>query len=129
MSSAEPVFRPPLWAADYDKHHPDHSLEWKQVVQTTGGPDGVARYHSSLSIPQIETMEMETVSDDLGLGTEIVAKRKHNRRVYWRHMGRIIGASNGKETEYIYVEYAQSGNVHGRPITKAELRKEKGVKL
>lgn len=74
-------------------------------------------------------MEIETVtaSERLGGGTEIVARRRPHQRYYWRRMEGIIGASQGKETNLIYVEYGASGNVHGRPITEAEL-KRKGAK-
>lgn len=66
--------------------------------------------------------------DERDRGQEIVAKSRPNLRVFWKHMGRIIGASDGEETEYIFVEYGVAGNVHGRPITASQLR-AKGVKL
>jgi hypothetical protein len=129
VSSVEPVFEAPSWARDYDKHHPDYTAKWEHVIRRTKGSGGVARYHPSLSLVEIEEMEMQTVNRKLGLGTEIAAKRKLNKKVYWRRMDRVIGASNGKQTKYIYVEYGTQGNVHGRPITKTELQMVKGVKL
>ena len=67
-------------------------------------------------------------ADEHDRGEEIIAKRTSIKRQYWKHMDRIIGASSGQETSYVYVEYHMSGHVHGRPITEGELRK-KGVKL
>ena len=40
----------------------------------------------------------------------------------------IQASSKGKETEYLWVEYHQSGSVHGYPITEDELRSY-GVKI
>jgi DNA polymerase II small subunit/DNA polymerase delta subunit B len=91
------------------------------VVRGTGGRKGVARYAPSLSLAQIEQMEMETVTVQ-GLGNEILAGTKPHVREFWRDMGRTIGASNGRETEYIFVVYHLSGAVHGYPITEEELR-------
>jgi hypothetical protein len=98
------------------------------VVRATAGKEGVACYHSSLRLADIERMEIDTVTEDLSLGREIESKRRSNRRVYWRHMNQIIGASRGQETEYIYVEYHSTGAVHGRPMTASEL-KSKGARL
>jgi hypothetical protein len=74
-------------------------------------------------------MEMDVVAGqhERDRGEEIIAKRTSKRKIYWKQMDHIVGASNGRETSYIYVEYGSMGNVHGRPITKEELRK-KGAK-
>lgn len=44
----------------------------------------------------------------------------------WIRMDRIIGASNGQETEFVFVTLVQDGTYHGRPITEDELYR-KGV--
>ena len=49
-------------------------------------------------------------------------------RSYYKDVGEIIGASEGKETRFVYVEHLRYGDVHGCPITEDELRKL-GVKL
>jgi hypothetical protein len=53
-------------------------------------------------------------------------KGKHSPRphvrVYWRHVGEIIGASRGKPTEYVFVMYTRDGTVHRYPIPAEELR-------
>lgn len=130
MSSGEPSFRPPWWARDYDKHHPLYAEERTGVVNGTGAEEGVARYHPDLSVAEIERIEMGVVAgpDEADRGEEIVGKRRPTKRIYWKKMRRIMGASQGKETQYIYVEYGNLGNVHGRPITPSELR-AKGAKL
>lgn len=50
------------------------------------------------------------------------------KRCYYLNVGQIIGASKGRETSYVYAEFLRTGQVHGRPITDAELR-QKGVRL
>jgi hypothetical protein len=49
-------------------------------------------------------------------------------RFYIRDVGRVIGASEGTETPYVYVEHHSSGVVHGRPISKNQAR-AMGVKI
>ena len=68
-------------------------------------------------------IEIETVRHEF----ELQGRRKPSVRYYWRHVGFEVGASKGKSTEYVYVNYAQEGGVHGFPINLDELRK-KGVK-
>jgi hypothetical protein len=66
---------------------------------------------------------MDTVRDAF----EVQGRRKTNVRYYWRQLGFEAGASKGKPTEYVYVNYAQEGAVHGFPISLDELVK-KGVR-
>ena len=124
-----PGFRPPSWARDYDKHHPLYSENWNDVVRGTAG-EGAARYHPSLTLAEIERMEIDVIAgaNQQDQGQEIPDKCTLTKRVYWKCMNRIVGASRGKQTEYIFVEYAQSGDVHGRPIDEPQL-KRKGAKL
>jgi hypothetical protein len=39
-------------------------------------------------------------------------------------MGQEIGASAGEKTALIYVEYMNSGAVHGRPITREQINQK-----
>ena len=60
-----------------------------------------------------------------------IPQTKPNTRAFWDKVSDEefpIGASSGRETAYICVEYNSSGPVHGRPITEAQLR-QKGVTL
>jgi hypothetical protein len=122
VSSVEPTFREPWWVRDRDKHWPLYSEDWTKVIRGTGGPEGVARYHTSLTLADIERMEIGCVAgpNDRDRGQEIVAKRRSHLKLYWKHMGRVVGASNGEETEYIFVEYG--------PMTVSQLR-AKGAEL
>lgn len=47
---------------------------------------------------------------------------------YCMDTGGMVGASEGKETRFIYVEHLRWGDVHGRPIAEDELTR-RGVKL
>ncbi len=38
--------------------------------------------------------------------------------------GRVVGASEGEKTEYIFVEYTNNGHVHGRPMTLRQIREK-----
>jgi hypothetical protein len=117
-------FSPPRWLPPGDrKHIPQRNWTVEQVIERSKGKDGDAWYHPQIVPDQIRAIEMNTVRDVC----EIKGKRKANQRVYWRHVGRVVGLSKGKETEYVYVYYNREGGVHGLPITLQELR-NKGVK-
>ncbi len=82
----------------------------------------VAYYHPSFSAKEQEREEWGCIRPEHFIRTRAAV------RMYYRDLGRVIGASDGQETTFIYVEYGQAGPVHGRPITKQELR-EKGANL
>jgi hypothetical protein len=120
-----PGFSPPAWLdATERKHIPNPNRGWEEVIDSTAGREGDAMYHPRIPLEEIEQIEMATVRDMY----EIESKRKPHQRVYSRHIGRVIGASKGNMTEYVYVFYNQQGGVHGLPITPDELRR-KGVKI
>ena len=117
-------FRPPRWLGKGErKHIPESHWLWETIIERTAGRDADALYHPGLAYSEIERIEMETVRE----GHEVKGKRKVHVRYYWRFMGYIIGASKGKATEYVYVNYASEGAVHGYPITLDGLR-EKGIR-
>jgi hypothetical protein len=98
------------------------------IVESSGQRKGIARYHPNLTREMIEQFEMEAVT---GEGHEILPHPKPNVRMFWREftdLGFPVGASEGEETCYIYVEYNSSGPVHGRPMTP-KLLKAKGATL
>jgi hypothetical protein len=75
------------------------------------------------------------MTDDVQRALEIACVERENFiyedrsvRCYYMDVGRIIGASDGAETQFVYVEYCKDGAVHGRPMTKDQLR-ELGVIL
>jgi hypothetical protein len=69
-------------------------------------------------------MEMDCVeaAREEDRGTPI-SDRCH-KRTYYRKMGKVIGACSGEKTEYIYVEYHNTGPVHGRPMCKKLLEEK-----
>ena len=99
-------FRPPRWLQKNErKHIPEHNWTWAQVIELSEGKEGDAWYHPELSHDEIRQIEMGALRDDF----EIRAKRKPHQRVYWRRYLRVIGASKGQETEYVYVFYVNEG--------------------
>ena len=105
------------------KHLPPARELWDKsiIVAQTGKPRQPARYSPRMT-GRIEDLELETV------GQNELPQTRLNVHRFWRNAGTEIGASNGKRTTYIYVECNMSGDVHGRPITRDELKK-KGAEL
>jgi hypothetical protein len=113
--------------ADQAKHMPFYGREdWFKVVAETQKFPPTSRYWAGLSPAAIEQLEMETVcgaaTGGPPPGIELQRTPPGIKKRYTRDVGRLIGASNGIETNWIYVEYHTSGSVHGRPITAAEIR-------
>lgn len=106
------------------KHNPPRQdIPWNQVVKDTGtqlgSGKGYARYLRNLPV---SLMEIEMGCLDSGQELPVAG---HVRR-FFKEMPYVVGASNGEETRYVYVEWGSSGNVHGRPITRKELE-QKGL--
>lgn len=117
LSTADPVWLPPRWAAN-PKHLPAYNEDWDSVVRKTGQRRGIARYSPALTAAQIENMEMDCVRAPLG--TELPRPKDHVR-AFFQEFDFEVGASQGQRTNFIYVEYHTSGVVHGYPITETEL--------
>ncbi|MBW3541557.1 MAG: hypothetical protein KY476_14915 [Planctomycetes bacterium] len=117
-------WRDPYWVADRPKHWPPRPELWREIIQRTGDKGVPARYSPDLSLTEIEQMEMACV---LGAGIEFDSPEAHVR-YFFQEFENSIGASAGSLVEHIYVEYHQSGPVHGRPISIEELRR-KGADL
>ena len=58
-------------------------------------------------------------------GIELPAQGRVRR--FYQEMPFMVGASAGEETFFIYVEWEDGGDIHGRPITWRELVKNKGA--
>ena len=111
-------WREPTWVP-YRKHRPLPGLSWDEVVAAS--KEGPAYYHPDL-VDRIEELEMRCIR----LGQQI---GQHSAiRDYWIELAEVVGASKGKETRYVFAEWHQTGPVHGRPITRDELRR-KGARL
>jgi hypothetical protein len=122
VATAGPAWNPPTWSDHGQKHFPRPNVPWKAIVEGTGTGKKIAKYHPNLTRASIEQLEMETVT---GQWNEILPHPKPNTRMFWRELpdlGFPVGASGGRETTYVYVEYNSSGPVHGRPMTPEELR-------
>ena len=110
----------PYWVADRPKHWPPKADLWNEVVGQTGTRGCPARYGPHLTIDDIERIELECVH---GAGVEFDSPHAHVR-YYFQELEFDVGASQGHLVRHIYVEYHQSGAVHGRPISVEELRQK-----
>ncbi len=103
------------------------------MAGTNRGPK-IAKYHIALTPPIIRRLELGCieVADETNesAGTEILPQLKPHVREFWREVVEldVVGASLGEETKFIYVTYQSCGIVHGRPMTKRELR-QRGAEL
>lgn len=123
----EADFAPPHWEA-LRKHRrvgPRAQKMWERSILAaqTEGKDEPSIYDPGLSDAQIRDMEMGCVQ---GAGVELPQRACNFRRFYRRFAG-YIGASEGKKTEYIMVQYDQSGAVHGYPVTVGYLESKGAV--
>jgi hypothetical protein len=110
----------PYWASDRPKHWPPKEDLWPTIITETGSKGSPARYSPELTVADIERIEMECVE---GVGVEFDSPRPHVRH-FFREIDFEVGASNGRLVRFVYVEYHQSGAVHGGPISIEELRKK-----
>jgi len=123
-----PVWQQPRWDNHDDKHRPPPGKVWAVLVRET--TDSPAYYHPSISIEEQEKLELETVEQN-EYGEYIrgnLIKETNSKRIFYRDVGYRVGASDGEETNYIFVEWARDGTVHGRPMGETGLRR-KGIKL
>jgi hypothetical protein len=92
----------------------------------TGPPNGRAQFDPNLTDADLERLQLECVRSGMELAAAneqaglILFDRCHVRGFY-RRFTNVIGASGGEFTYLMYVEYHNSGNVHGRPIIESEL--------
>ena len=107
---------PPVWVPWL--HGFRRGVPWDQQIRDTA--DGKARYAQHVDI---EALEMSLVDPSNVIAHELPRTRRAVR-MFWMDTGAMIGASCGEETTMVYVEWAQSGAVHGRPITLAELKRK-----
>lgn len=122
------VWVPPRWDKNSWKHLLPAGARWAAAVPRTGQGKAWAKYHPSLTETLVEQMEMTCLDTNGQINTaagwhEIPGAKPHIR-MFWRHvvgLAHSLGASEGVETDFQYVEYQSSGSVHGRPISRAEL--------
>lgn len=106
----------PRWI-ELKKHRPPPNVPWPEVVESTKRPSP-ARYAPQISREIQELLEIECVTNG-----NLLSETRH-KKAYYMKRSRMIGASGGVETEWIYAERLRTGVVHGRPISETELRKK-----
>ena len=98
------------WTDHGHKHFPGKNKSWKDIVKST--KNGPAKY--SPDIKDIEAFEREAWET----GTPVTNGKNWKVKKY----NDIIGATGGKETQYIRIE--NSANIiHGHPIFESEYLK------
>lgn len=118
-------WQPPQWNRNaHQKHRKANVTMWNRSVTTamTGEPEEPSQFNPYLSDPEIEKLEVACVT-----GGGVAIKDRCHKRTYWMKTGQEIGACTGQKTRYIFVEYLNSGTLHGWPVSWEILRK-KGVK-
>lgn len=99
----------PDWTNHGFKHFPQKNMTWNDIIKST--KSGPAKYIPGINIEELERSVYKT-------GQPVTNGKT------WKieDTGRIIGASEGKESQWIRVEYS-SGTIHGHPISLNEFRK------
>jgi hypothetical protein len=120
-------FAHPEWAR-YRKHRkcgPRFEKLWDRSVLAaqTGMSEEPSVYDPRLTDAEISEMEMKCVT---GEGVELPSNSADIRRFY-RRLDKIIGASSGRQTDYIMVQYSRDGSVHGYPVLAEYLRSRGAV--
>ena len=98
------------WTDHGHKHFPGKNKSWKDIVKST--KNGPAKY--SPDIKDIEAFEREAWET----GTPVTNGKNWKVKKY----NDIIGATGGKETQYIRIENS-ANTIHGHPISKSEYLK------
>ena len=103
------LFMKPQWTPHGYKHFAPPNRNWKEIVRSTRS--GPAKY---LPNTDIEALERRVWKE----GTPTTNGRD------WRviDMGETVGASGGRESRWIRVEYS-GGTIHGHPITQQEYQR------
>jgi hypothetical protein len=124
----EAEFAPPRWVRlpKHRKIGPRAEKMWEQstLAAQAGKPGEPSIYDPGLTDDAIREMEMGCVQGRDGIE---LPQRACNFRRFYRHFPECIGASEGKKTNYIMVQYDRSGSVHGYPVTAHYLRSKGAV--
>ena len=90
----------PEWTNHGYKHFPPKNKSWKDIIKST--KSGPAKYSHDVDIKSLEY-------DIFNTGTSVTNGKP------WKvkDMGKIIGASEGKESQWVRVERT----IHGHPIS------------
>jgi len=102
---------------DYSKHAPPPREPWTKLVKDS--KDQWSYYHPDFSTAAARK-ELETRCTKEGF---CFRNDEGGKKCFYLLLDRIVGASDGEETNYLYVE-AMNDDFHGWPITPAQLRKK-----
>jgi len=106
---------------DYPKHVPPPRVPWTKLVEDSR--DQVSYYHRDFRTPAARRrLENKCIREGNCFRNE-----EGGKRCFYLISERVVGASAGEETSYLYVEVVND-EFHGWPITPNELRK-KGAEL
>ncbi|MFY0304178.1 RHS repeat-associated core domain-containing protein, partial [Escherichia coli] len=99
----------PEWTNHGYKHFPPKNKSWKDIIKST--KSGPAKYSPDIDIKTLEY-------DVFNTGTPVTNGKP------WKvkDMGKVIGASEGKESQWVRVELS-GGTIHGHPISLDEFRR------
>ena len=100
------------------KHRVSSSANWTDVVDQTKSNGYPAKYVPAMTDREQKLLEISCIR------AENLIVEKFSVRAYFMKVGRIVGASDGEETRFIYVEHRREGPVHGRPMTEDQLKKK-----
>lgn len=120
----KPGWRQSVWAG-YDKHHPK-GKEWQELIRLSGDGRKIARYKPGTNIRDLEMSynQPKTPGEAGNWGEYLVTRGNNDQNLadyYVITKDEVIGASLGEETSIVLVRRAQTGEVHGYPITPQEL--------
>jgi YD repeat-containing protein len=108
------------WTPHGNKHFPPPRVPWDRIVASTANGSR-AYYHPAVTPSHAAQAAFEIAAWQSGTTSKI---RKGYR--YRKFEGRVIGASNGKETSYVRVECTSPGVVHGHPVPVEEYKRHTG---
>jgi len=112
----------------YNRKHWARNGDWKEQVKDT--KDGPAKYWKEIDVRQFEEsiVEHETNERNESVLTRSRKIVPGNCRFLYCVFDRIIGASDGKETDIVRVQWDADGTLHGRPFNESQLTAELGRK-
>jgi hypothetical protein len=124
--SEDREWRKPFYAECRRKHAPPGPRDWANVVATTAGPGEPSRFAPGLSDARIGELCLQAIEEATkkdGAGIELKGGKPHVRCFYW-DTGSTVGACGGEVVTGIYVEWQDSGEAHGYPMSENELKRK-----
>jgi hypothetical protein len=116
LTEAAPNWNLLRWNSYNRKHRASNAVTWEQIVAATGRKNYPSKYVQAMSDEWQEFLETECVTPE-----NLIAE-EGSIRSYFKKFNGVIGASNGTETQYVYVEHLNAGDFHGYPISIDKLR-------